>query len=70
VIIDGILDPNFPRPLSFYLSRQAEYLEAIKHLVFAENFSAPMAEPAVADYSVESAAPVRECIGPTPRPPN
>jgi hypothetical protein len=38
MFIDGILGNNFPRPLSFYLSRNAEYLEAIKDLVFGENF--------------------------------
>jgi hypothetical protein len=39
MFIDGILGNNFPRPLSFYLSRNAEYLEAIKSLVFGENFA-------------------------------
>jgi hypothetical protein len=39
MFIDGILGSNFPRPLSFYLSRNAEYLEAIKSLVFGENFA-------------------------------
>ncbi|MGE5255359.1 MAG: hypothetical protein ACM3KE_01740, partial [Hyphomicrobiales bacterium] len=39
MFIDGILGSNFPRPLSFYLSRHADYLEAIKSLVFGENFA-------------------------------
>jgi hypothetical protein len=39
MFIDGILGSSFPRPLSFYLSRHAEYLEAIKSLVFEENFA-------------------------------
>jgi hypothetical protein len=39
MFIDGILGSRFPRPLSFYLSRYAEYLESIKGLVFAENFA-------------------------------
>jgi hypothetical protein len=36
LLIDGILGDNFPRPLSFYLSRYKEYLESIKGLVFEE----------------------------------
>ena len=39
MFIDGILGDNFPRPLSFYLSRYAEYLESIKGLVFDEPFA-------------------------------
>jgi hypothetical protein len=39
MFIDGILGTNFPRPLSFYLSRYEEYLEQIKHLVLGEDFS-------------------------------
>jgi hypothetical protein len=39
MFIDGILGANFPRPLSFYLSRYEEYLEQIKHLVLSEEFS-------------------------------
>jgi len=70
MFIDGILGNNFPRPLSFYLSRNAEYLEAIKHLVFGENFTDPLAEPAIAESLVGSAAPIRECIGPITPPPN
>jgi hypothetical protein len=34
LLIDGILGDNFPRPLSFYLSRYKEYLESIKGLAF------------------------------------
>ena len=36
MFIDGILGSNFPRPLSFYLSRHEEYLRDIKHLVLSE----------------------------------
>jgi hypothetical protein len=39
MFIDGILGINFPRPLSFYLSRYEEYLEQIKRLVLSEEFS-------------------------------
>jgi len=45
MFIDGILGSNYPRSLSFYLSRHAEYLEAIKSLVFAENFADLAEEP-------------------------
>jgi len=34
MFIDGMLGKNFPKPLSFYLSRHEEYLEAIKKLVW------------------------------------
>jgi hypothetical protein len=37
MFIDGVVGDNFPRPLSFYLSRHAEYLEAIKGLVFEQH---------------------------------
>ena len=36
LFIDGILGKNFPKPLSFYLSRHEEYLEAIKRLVWRQ----------------------------------
>jgi hypothetical protein len=39
MFIDGILGINFPRPLSFYLSRYEEYLEQIKRLVLSEELS-------------------------------
>jgi hypothetical protein len=39
MFIDGILGSNFPRPLSFYLSRYEAYLEDIKRLVLSEEFS-------------------------------
>jgi hypothetical protein len=39
LFIDGILGDNFPRPLSFYLSRYKEYLESIKGLAFGEPFA-------------------------------
>jgi hypothetical protein len=65
MFIDGILGNNFPRPLSFYLSRNAEYLEAIKRLVFGENFAESDAEPTTNEPLLSPAdAPVRECIGP------
>ncbi len=34
LFIDGMLGKNFPKPLSFYLSRHEEYLEAIKRVVW------------------------------------
>jgi hypothetical protein len=34
MFIDGMVGSNFPRPLSFYLSRYEEYLEAVKQLVW------------------------------------
>ncbi len=36
MFIDGILGSNFPRPLSFYLSRYEGYLEDIKRMVLSE----------------------------------
>ena len=36
MFIDGMLGKNFPKPLSFYLSRHQEYLDAIKKLVWKE----------------------------------
>jgi len=66
MFIDGILGSNFPRPLSFYLSRNAEYLEAIKGLAFGENFSDPAAEPTAAERLPDATdAPARECISPS-----
>jgi hypothetical protein len=44
MFIDGILGDNFSRPLSFYLSRSAEYLNAVKSLVFEESFAEPEAD--------------------------
>jgi hypothetical protein len=71
IFIDGILGNNFPRPLSFYLSRNAEYLEAIKGLVFEDNFADPAAEPATTEPLPSAASPIRECISPSaPGPPN
>jgi hypothetical protein len=65
MFIDGIVGDNFPRPLSFYLSRHAEYLEAIKGLVF----EAPPADPAANPMPLENAdhpgaLPRRECANP------
>lgn len=34
MFIDGILGDNFPKPLSFYLSRNKEYLEEVKRVLF------------------------------------
>jgi len=39
MFIDGILGSNFPRPLSFYLTRYEGYLEDIKRLVLGEETS-------------------------------
>ena len=39
MFIDGIVGINFPRPLSFYLSRYEEYLEQIKLLLLSQEFS-------------------------------
>ncbi len=65
LFIDGILGDSFPRPLSFYLSRHTEYLEAIKRLVFAETFADPGAETAIAEpHLVAAAALDHECAVP------
>jgi hypothetical protein len=69
MLIDGILGAKFPRPLSFYLSRNAEYLDAIKSLVFGETFPDPLAEPASAEPSPSPAPPERECTRPLEQPP-
>ena len=49
LFIDGILGDNFPRPLSFYLSRYEDYLKDVKRLIFDEqlNDSGPSARPGV-----------------------
>ena len=71
MFIDGILGAKFPRPLSFYLSRNAEYLEAIKSIVFGASTAEPPAEPATAETLPSSIPPERECIRPRePSPPN
>jgi hypothetical protein len=70
IFIDGILGNNFPRPLSFYLSRYAEYLEAIKGLVFSENFTDPAIESAPAEPMVGAVhLAVNECAIPPSRQP-
>jgi hypothetical protein len=70
MFIDGILGNNFPRPLSFYLSRNAEYLEAIKGLVFGENFAEPLAKPPATEPLFNPAAPaVQDCIRSFPKGP-
>jgi hypothetical protein len=60
MFIDGILGNNFPRPLSFYLSRNAEYLEAIKGLVFGENFAEPLAQSPTTEPLLNTAAPAAQ----------
>jgi hypothetical protein len=62
MFIDGILGDNFSRPLSFYLSRNAEYLEAVKSLVFAESFADHAAESTSGKPAVSTdQPPIREC---------
>jgi len=39
LFIDGILGYNFPRPLSFYLSRYESYLKDVKRLIFSEQLA-------------------------------
>jgi hypothetical protein len=36
MFIDGMLGKNFPKPLSFYLSRHEEYLNALKKMVWKQ----------------------------------
>jgi hypothetical protein len=36
MFIDGMLGKNFPKPLSFYLSRHEEYLHALKKMVWKQ----------------------------------
>jgi hypothetical protein len=65
LFIDGILGDKFPRPLSFYLSRHAEYLEAIKSLAFAETAFDPSAESSVPKpHLIAAAALDHECSRP------
>jgi hypothetical protein len=56
LFIDGILGENFPRPLSFYLSRYEDYLKDVKRLIFDEQLtdSSPAARPG---FPTESAGP-------------
>jgi hypothetical protein len=51
MFIDGILGSNFPRPLSFYLSRYEGYLEDIKHLVLSEEFATAYTENRVREVA-------------------
>jgi hypothetical protein len=62
MFIDGILGNNFPRPLSFYLSRHAEYLEAIKNLAFGDNFLDRSEDLTPSEPAVNAGeTPAREC---------
>jgi hypothetical protein len=71
MFIDGILGAKFPRPLSFYLSRNAEYLEAIKGIVFGENFADLTGAPSIPEPLPDSAPPEQECVRPRDQlPPN
>ncbi len=71
LFIEGILGENFPRPLSFYLSRSAEYLQAIKGLVFEGHFADSPAEAApVGHRAIAAAQREVECIDPRGAPPN
>jgi len=56
LFIDGILGYNFPRPLSFYLSRYESYLEDVKRLIFSEQRTGS-GEPALPVPGVESFGP-------------
>ena len=55
MFIDGILGDTYPRPLSFFLTRHAEYLDDIKRLIFDESqelfVNPPPAAPARAGRS-------------------
>jgi hypothetical protein len=61
LFIDGILGDNFPRPLSFYLSRYEDYLKDVKRLIFDEQLTEAgpydlpgvPAEPAVSSAGVK-----------------
>jgi hypothetical protein len=65
LFIDGILGDNFSRPLSFYLSRHTEYLEAIKGLVFAEQPAEPAEPlPPAGHPAGISPPPTRDCATP------
>ncbi len=57
LFLDGILGENFPKPLSFYLARYGEYLEAVKRLAFAETSS--LTAPPPRRYTVRP--PVLKC---------
>ena len=54
LFIDGILGDNFPRPLSFYLSRFEDYLKDVKRLIFDEQL-ADSAPTARTGFSIEPA---------------
>jgi hypothetical protein len=62
LFIDGILGDNFPRPLSFYLSRYEDYLKDVKRLIFDEqlNDSGPSAPPSVPIEPAGAAAAVKD----------
>ncbi|MBU0986933.1 MAG: hypothetical protein KKH68_06740, partial [Proteobacteria bacterium] len=66
LFIDGILGSNFPRPLSFYLSRYEEYLEDVKRLVLGGEFSEAYTENRPSDGDdpeVEPPVAVEKSIG-------
>jgi hypothetical protein len=54
MFIDGMLGKNFPKPLSFYLSRHEEYLNALKRIVWKH-------EPANND-AISTPTPPREQV--------
>jgi hypothetical protein len=68
LFIDGILGYNFPRPLSFYLSRYETYLEDVKRLIFSEqlaNFEEP-AQPEMPEGVYGPSAVKDDCQIPPP----
>jgi hypothetical protein len=69
LFIDGILGYNFPRPLSFYLSRYESYLEDVKRLIFSEQLT-DSGEPEQQGRGGESFGPsaiIDVCPAPPPR---
>ena len=56
LFIDGILGDNFPRPLSFYLSRYEDYLKDVKRLIFDEQLT-DSGPASLADVPIEPANP-------------
>jgi len=62
LFIDGILGDNFPRPLSFYLSRYEDYLKDVKRLIFDEQLTeaSPYDLPVIPAESAASSAGVKD----------